>query len=79
MSNSDPSARKLAARRWNEHLKLIATSLNTIALGIVGAAYVIPGISGSLSADLPRLIWFSYALALHLGAHVFLRFLRSED
>jgi hypothetical protein len=79
MSAPNPSARKLAARRWNEHLKLIATSLNTIALGIVGAAYVIPGVAGTFSMDLPRLIWLFYALVLHLASHAVLRFFRSED
>ena len=47
MGEVDPeaSARKLRAKRANERLKLAAGALNTLALAIVGAAFIIPGIT----------------------------------
>lgn len=72
--------RRLAAKRNNERVKLIATSLNAIALAVFGAAFVVPAIANPavlLSAG--PWILMSAALALHLGAHAVLRFLRSEE
>ena len=39
--------RRLAAKRNNERTKVIATSLNAIALAIFGAAFVVPALAKS--------------------------------
>lgn len=70
------SARKLRAKRTNEHLKLIASSLNTLSLAVVGAAFVIPGVT---SLENVRWIWIPVGIVLHLIAHLPLRLLKSED
>jgi len=44
LTNAD-KARRLASRRFNERVKLIVTSLNAIALAILGAAFILPGIA----------------------------------
>jgi hypothetical protein len=76
MAELDPiaSERKLKARRANEHLKLMASFLNTLSLAVIGAAFVIPGVT-SLQGG----IWIPAGLVLHLAAHLPLRLLKSED
>ncbi|MDX7953732.1 hypothetical protein P7D22_21440 [Lichenihabitans sp. Uapishka_5] len=79
MKNED-ARRRLAAKRNNESVKLSATSLNAVALAILGAAIIVPGVNhtGSLaSAD--TLILLFVAFTLHLMAHLTFRLLRSEE
>jgi hypothetical protein len=68
--------RKLRARRQNERLKLASTSLNTLSLAIVGAAFIVPGV---VTLEAVRWIWIPAAAVLHVSAHAVLRFLKSED
>ena len=72
--------RRLAAKRNNERVKLIATSLNAIALAIFGAAFVVPALANpaALQSSSPWIL-VRVALALHPGVHAVLRFLRSEE
>mgnify|MGYP001347515958 CR=1 FL=1 len=70
-------ARRLAARRTNERLKLIATALNAVSVATVGAAFILPAVNGA-SGPLP-LIWIPMAVGLHLAAQGVFHFLRSED
>jgi len=74
----DPEAspRKLRAKRANERLKLAAGALKTLALTIVGAAFVIPGV---ISLENVRWAWIPVGLILHLLAHLVLGFMKSED
>jgi hypothetical protein len=69
-------ARKLRAKRTNEHLKLVVTSLNTLSLAVIGAAFVIPGVA---SLENVRWIWIPAGIVLHVIAHLPLRLLKSED
>ncbi|MCJ2011807.1 hypothetical protein [Methylobacterium sp. J-076] len=77
--------RKVAAKRFNERVKLFATTANTIGLGILAASTIIPnfGQPSGGAAQSPAthpwwtgpaafLVLFSVALAAY-------RFLRSED
>ena len=57
-------------------MKLTAVSLNTLALAIVGAAFIIPGVT---SLDKVRWVWIPIGLTLHLLAHLALGFMKSED
>jgi hypothetical protein len=72
----DPAERKLRAKRTNERVKLTAVSLNTLALAIVAAAFVIPGVT---SLDNVRWAWIPIGFILHLLAHAVLGFMKSED
>jgi hypothetical protein len=74
--DAESPGRKLRAKRTNEHLKLVAAFLNTLALAVIGAAFVIPGVA---SLEGVRWIWVPVGLFLHLLAHMMLRFLKSED
>ena len=78
MGGADPeaSARKLRAKRTNERVKLTTVSLNTLALAIVGAAFIIPGVT---SLENVRWAWIPVGLILHLLAHLVLGFMKSED
>jgi hypothetical protein len=68
---SDPEAeRRLAAKRVNERLKLVYTSINALAIGIIGAAVIVPGVSSPASLLEPqRVIWFIAVAALHIMAN----------
>jgi hypothetical protein len=72
--------RKFLAKRFNEHVKLLATLFNALSIATFGAAFVVPlaqGQYGVLSGGHWILIFA--ALALHLAGHAALRFMRSED
>lgn len=69
--------RKLAAKRLNEHLKLVASALNTIGIAVLGAAFILPAIGGSVGGG--SITWIAVAVGLHMCGHVALRFMRSED
>lgn len=70
-------ARRLAAKRNNERVKLVASTLNAIALTTFGAAFILPTVNAGMAA--PPLIWILAAVTLHLGAQAVFRLLRSED
>jgi hypothetical protein len=57
-------------------VKLTTVSLNTLALAIVGAAFVIPGVT---SLENVRWAWIPVGLILHLLAHLVLGLMKSED
>ncbi len=67
-------ARRLAQPRFNERVKLIVTSLDAIALAILGAAFILPG-----TANVANLLsiesWFCFSL---LSAYI-LEHRRSSD
>lgn len=85
MSTSDRSRtadlRRLAAKRYNERVKLLATTMNTIGLGILAAATIIP-IFGQAPSAAPWAPWWTGPLAfviLWSIAFAILGFLKSED
>ena len=71
------SARKLAAKKFNEHMKLLATSLNAISLTTFGAAFILPSVTGTPAV--PPLFWIIVSALLHLSAHAALRLMKSEE
>ncbi|MGV6873673.1 hypothetical protein ACUSIJ_13395 [Pseudochelatococcus sp. B33] len=80
VAQREASQRKLAAKRNNERVKLRANSMNAVALGIFGAAFVVPGVSNSWTGSSPAIvIWILFAFALHIGANWMFQFMRSED
>ncbi len=82
MSPPDPiaSERKLRAKRNNERVKLLATTLNALALGVAGAGVVVPGVTAPEMLLKPAsLVWVLVAGGLHSGAQVVLQLLKSED
>lgn len=76
---ADEAARKLAAKKLNEHIKLFGSFANTVGAAIVGAAFILPYIKdhSDLPPDAPR--WVVIGLVLPLVGHVALRFLKSES
>ena len=78
---ADPDAqRRLANKRYNERIRLIYTAANTLALGIIGAAFIVPGVSSVATIfETQRAIWFLAAAGLHVLAQAVVGFLRSEE
>ncbi|MEE8631498.1 MULTISPECIES: hypothetical protein [Methylobacterium] len=72
-------ARKLAAKRANERLKLLAGFFNTLALGVIGAGVIIPTVADLTNAWPKSLVWLVTGLVLHCVGQGALTFLRSED
>jgi hypothetical protein len=75
-SSDDDPRRRLRAKRQNERVKLVVSFLNTVSLAVLGAAFVVPAVSGS---DSIRWNWMPAALIVHLTAHAALSLLRSEE
>ncbi len=71
---------RLAARKLNEQTELSATALNALAVALIGAAIIIPGVRdlSSLLSWQPLLL-LSVALTVPIGARRFLLLLRSEE
>ncbi len=83
----------MTAKRWNEHVKLVVTALNTTAIGTFGLAVIAPIVTklsearGKPSGDmlsglsfLKDVIWPALiaALVLHCFAHAVLSYLEPE-
>ncbi|WP_051956076.1 hypothetical protein [Beijerinckia mobilis] len=68
--------RILAAKRSNERVKLAAAALNALAIGVLGAAFVVPGVE---NLDKVHWWWIPVALFLHVMAHATFGFLRLEE
>lgn len=68
--------RKLRAKRLNEHVKLVSTSLNAIGLVVFGAGVLQPLLTQSPGPI--NWLWIALSIILHLLAHVAIRMLRLE-
>jgi hypothetical protein len=75
--NPPPVDRKLAARRMNERIRLLVSSLNTVGLTTFGAAFILPRVNDQ--AISPSVGWILVAIGLHLTAEGLFQFLRSEE
>lgn len=72
--------RKLAAKRFNERVKLAVTTINAFAIGIAGSAIIFPvAHDGPSSITTASVIWIFAAVALHLIAQAVIGLTRSED
>lgn len=77
-TNPSRSGQKFARKRFNEHVKLLSSFVNTLSLGILGAGLVIPVVNtGQLNSV--NVIWIVVGITLHLCAQVLLRLLLNED
>jgi len=72
--------RKLAARRFNERVKLSASFLSTLAVGTLGAAVIVPLFSPAIQPSVAAVgAGILVGVSLHLLAQWVFRFLRNED
>jgi len=77
---NDASDRKLASKRFNERVKLLANALNALSIAAMATALLVPAISGDLEKlTRANVIWFLFGVVLHLLAHLTFSLLRSED
>ena len=68
MSLDFNSHRRLEAKRTNERIKLAYSTLNAFAIGIAGAALIVPGVSSMAALlDIQKWFWILFAGALNLG------------
>ncbi len=68
----------IAAVRFNERIKLLANTINAVALGFVGFGALLPLLANQQGFSTLNVIWCIVALALHITAHLVFRFLMEE-
>jgi len=71
------SARKLQAKRFNEHIKLFVTTVNAIGLVTFGAGVLQPLIARTPDITV-NWYWVALAAILHLWAQAVIRLVRPE-
>lgn len=78
--SEEDRARRLAAKKNNERVKLAAGALNALGIAVAGAAVILPAINeqGFLLTIWPWILLLS-ALGRHMAAQTLLSPLRSED
>lgn len=71
---------RLAIRRLNEQTKLTATYVNALAVALVGAAVIIPGVNNPAALlSWQSVALFFVSLGLHVVARIILRFIGSDE
>jgi hypothetical protein len=69
--------RKLYAKRLNEHVKLLATTLNAVGLVVFGAGVLQPLVTQSSNFSV-NWSWVVISAILHLLAQALIRLIRLE-
>jgi hypothetical protein len=66
------------AKRFNESVKYAANAMNTLAVGMIAAAVIVPAINQQ-AIQIWSLGWASAGLILHMMGHLTLSLLKKED
>jgi len=77
----EDARRKLQAKRFNEHVRLLVTTVNAVALITAGTGAIQPIVSAGTTTALSRPVnwlWIFLGVGLHLCAQALLRLIRSE-
>lgn len=72
----------LQAKRYNERVKLVTNSVNTLALAFVISGAVFPIVRAGQTAAIGAKftwVWIISGLILHLMGHLLLGLLKSEE
>ena len=64
---------------YNERVKLFATFVNALALGLLGFAVLGPATADIAGLDGATAVWSVVGLALHVTAHYVLSLIRRES
>ena len=70
---------KLAAKRNNERVKLFASAISNLGVGILAGAVVVPAVNSQVPGTPVHWVWIPAALGLHIVAQAAYRFLKPED
>jgi hypothetical protein len=71
--------RRLDARKFNEHVKLVVTTFNALAIFLIIAGYLQPLIREEpTAAGAAGWVWIITGVVLHIGAQALIRLLREE-
>ncbi|WP_128563716.1 hypothetical protein [Methylobacterium crusticola] len=76
-----PAERRLAAKRWNEGVKVFAAWTNALSAAALAAAWIAPAVKGLDSfIQEYRPVWVFVGLGLHMAGQAVVRFeMRSEE
>ena len=72
-----PKELRLAARRFNEHVKLASSSLTTIGLAFIGGGVIIPATTNEYDRLSP--FWVMMGLLFVLAGQSVLAWMKSEE
>ena len=72
-------ARRRAAKRFNERLKLAAAFLNNSGIAILVGGFVLPLANAPEAFGILRWLWFLVPLLLHVTGQLVLSLMKSED
>lgn len=64
---------------FNERVKLLAASVNTVGLGMIGVAVIRPLTESLSNATLNTGWWLAGGLVMHGVSHYILRYLRKDQ
>lgn len=68
-----------ALATFNERVKLLASSVNTVGLGMIGLAVIRPLIDSLDNATSKTGLWLAAGLVMHALSHYILRYLRKDQ
>lgn len=71
--------RQQVIRIRNERVKLIASFVNALAIGVIGMAVFRPMADGMVDSWWSLAAWSAIGLAMHMVPHYILGYLKSED
>lgn len=70
---------RFGRERWNEHVKLAATTLNGVGIaGLIGA-FVAPMVNPASPEPISLLLLFGAGVLLHMAAQQVLRYYRGKE
>ena len=72
-------ARRLASKRFNERVKLVATFANNSGIALLVGGLLIPYLGGRPLLETMHPLWVFAPIGLHMAGQVVLTSLRSED
>ena len=71
--------RKLAIKRFNEHVKLFVATVNAIAVGLFGAGVLHPIVTSAAESDIMfNWTWIAACAAAHVFAQAVVRLVQLE-
>jgi hypothetical protein len=74
----EEARRKLRAKRFNEHVKLLVTTVNAVALIAAGTGAIQPIISTGIGSNPLIWLWIGVGVILHICAQALVRLIQPE-
>jgi hypothetical protein len=70
--------RRLKAKKFNEHVRLVVTTVNALAIFLLIAGFLQPLVQEPARLRGSAFVWIAWGFGLHLVAQAILRLLKDE-